>query len=237
MKDSLEIKNLFLNADGKKILEGVNLTINKGEIHVLMGPNGAGKTSLVLGLMGYPKYKIASGQILFEGKDIQKLTTDERARLGLFISFQKPVEVPGITLRNLLKKIIREDFDNKFLNGLSELKIDEELLNRSFENFSGGEGKKLELFQVKMLDPRFIILDEIDSGLDIDALRLVAGNINSLIRRKNPPGILLVTHYPKILRLLKPDYIHVLLHGKIVQSGGPKMASVIEKRGYQWLEN
>lgn len=237
MEDTLEIKNLDIEASGKKILKGINLKIRQGEIHVLMGPNGAGKTSLAMAVMGHPNYRLKTqnSNVKINGKDITKLTPDQRARLGLFISFQKPPEVPGVTLRNLLRMVVEEDFEKKLAQNTADLAVKEELLTRSFENFSGGEGKKMEILQAKILSPRFLILDEIDSGLDIDALRLVAKNIWEIAKASNPPGILLITHYPRILKFLKPDFLHVLIRGKIVRSNGPKLIQKIEKRGYQWL--
>lgn len=235
MKDTLEIKNFDVIADGKKILQSINLEIRQGEIHVLMGPNGAGKTSLAMAVMGHPGYKIAGGQITLSGKDITKLAPDQRARLGLFISFQKPVEIPGVSARNLLRQAVKEDFERKLAQDIADLKINVELVNRSFENFSGGEAKKMELFQAKILKPRFLILDEIDSGLDIDNLRLIAENIQQMVKDNNAPGILLITHYPRILKFIKPTCIHVLIRGYIVKTDGPKLIQKIEKKGYQWL--
>ncbi|MBI4999528.1 Fe-S cluster assembly ATPase SufC [Candidatus Gottesmanbacteria bacterium] len=238
MKNTLEIKDLDVVADGKKILKGINLKIRQGEIHVLMGPNGAGKTSLAMALAGHPNYKIRNpkSEIRIDGKDITKLTPDERAKLGLFISFQKPVEISGVSVRNLLRLVVKKDFEEKISKTTTDLKINEELLIRPLnEQFSGGETKKMEFLQAKILSPKFLILDEIDSGLDIDALKLVAENIQQMVKNNSMPGILLITHYPRLLKFIKPDCIHVLIRGYIVRSDGPELLQKIEKKGYQWL--
>lgn len=230
-----KVDNLQVSVGGKAIVKGVSLEIKQGEVHVLMGPNGAGKTSLAMAVMGKPGYQIVGGQITINNKDITKLSPDERAKLGLFVSFQKPVEIPGVTLRNLLRQVVKENFEEKIEKIASDLKINEGLLTRSFEDFSGGEGKRLELFQAKILNPKFLILDEIDSGLDIDSLKLVAENIQQMVKGSDAPGILLITHYPRLLKFLKPDCLHVLIRGYMVRSDGPKLLQEIEKRGYQWL--
>lgn len=232
MKDTLEIRNLKVEASGKKILQGVNLKIKRGEIHVLMGPNGAGKTSLIFALMGHPRYKITDGQITINNKNITNLTADQRAKLGIFVSFQRPVEIPGVSVRNLLRLVVKENLEEKISQTAASLKIDRELLTRHFENFSGGEGKKIELLQAKIIPAKFLILDEIDSGLDIDALRLVARDIQKMAA-ETAPGILLITHYPKILKFVKPDHVHVLIHGNIIKTDGEGLIDKLEKKGYQ----
>jgi len=233
----LVIENLDVFVQDKKILKGISLSIKKGEIHVLMGPNGAGKTTLAMVLAGHPNYKIKDqrSKIKIDGKDITRLTPDERAKLGLFISFQKPVEIPGVSVRNLLRVAVKENFEKKLGQAIADLKISKDLVVRSFENLSGGEAKKMELFQAKILSPKFLILDEIDSGLDIDALKLVAENIQQMVKNSGGPGILLITHYSRLLKFIKADCIHVLIHGYIVRSDGPELLQKIEKRGYQWL--
>lgn len=232
----LRIDNLKVAVGGKQILDGITLEVKPGKVHVLMGPNGAGKTSLLMAIMGHPGYRLTGGQITVDDKDISKLTPDKRAKLGLFISFQKPVAIPGVSLRNLLRLVVLDDLEKKMAKNVSDLKINEELLTRSLnQDFSGGEAKKMEFFQAKMLEPRFLILDEVDSGLDIDSLQLVAENIKQMIKKSQAPGILLITHNPRILKFIKADHIHVLMHGEIVRSDGPHLAAQIEKKGFQWL--
>jgi len=232
MKKTLEIKNLNIVANNKKILKGINLKIRQGEVHVLMGPNGAGKTSLAMAVMGNPGYQITDGQMTVDGKNITRLTPDERARLGIFISFQKPVEIPGVSVRNLLRQAVKEDLERKIGEAVTDLKINERLLTQSMENFSGGEGKLLELLQAKVLASRFLILDEIDSGLDVDSLRLVTDDIKKMAYKS---AILLITHNPRILKFIKADCIHVLIRGYIVRSGDRKLGQEIEERGFKWL--
>lgn len=231
MKNLLEIKNLSVTACGKKLLKGINLKVESGQIHVLMGPNGAGKTSLAMALAGNPHYQILAGQINLNRKNLGKLTPDQRANLGLFITFQKPVEIPGISARNILRFRLKSDFEGKLNQVISDLKINEELVNRSLENFSGGEGKKLEMLQAEMLLPKFLILDEVDSGLDVDALKLVSEKIQQMAQ--NGAGILLITHNPRILKYLKFGSLHVIIQGKIVQTDGPKILEAIERKGYE----
>lgn len=233
MKDVFEIINLRVAVSGKTILKGLNLKIKKGEIHVLMGPNGAGKTSLVLVAMGHPGYKVTDGRIILGNQEITDLPPEKRSSLGLFISFQKPPEIPGVSVRNLLRMVVRDDLEKKIAKNVVDLQIKEELLNRSLnENFSGGEMRKMELFQAKVLSPRFLILDEIDSGLDVDSLRLVVKIISQMTKNA---GLLVITHNPRLLKFLKPDYVHVMLGGRIVESDGEKLGEEIERRGYSWL--
>jgi len=238
MQNALTISHLSASAGEKQILSDINLIIQGGEIHALMGPNGAGKTSLVMVLAGSPNYKIKNkkSKIKINGEEISKLTPDERAKSGLFISFQKPIDIPGVTVRNILKMAVRIEFNEKLKKAQSDLRVEDEFLTRSFENFSGGEGKKLELLQAKVLAPRFLVLDEIDTGLDIDALAVVAKTISDMAYGREKCGILLITHSPRVLKFIKPSHLHVMIKGKIVQSDGPALLKKIEKEGYQWLE-
>lgn len=232
----LKINNLSVEAGKKKVINKLSLAINRGEIHILMGPNGAGKTSLVMAVMGHPGYEVKGGQITVDNKDVSQLTPDKRAKLGLFISFQKPVAIPGVSVRNLLRLVVKEQLEEKILQNTTRLNIKDELLTRSLnQDFSGGEAKKMELFQATMLSPKFLILDEVDSGLDVDSLRLVVANIRQMVKKSDAPGILLITHNPRILKFIKPDRIHVLIRGCIAKSGGPEIGEIIEKKGYQWL--
>ncbi len=234
----LKITNLEVEIDNKKILKDISLSINPGELHVLLGPNGAGKTSLVMALMGHPGYKYQitnnESQINLDGKDLTNLAPEKRAEAGLFISFQKPVAIPGVTVKNLLTNLIRENLEEKISVSSKGLKIKEELLTRALnENFSGGEAKKMELLQADILKPKYLILDEIDSGLDIDNLQLLANKFKEILRRK--AAVLLITHNLKILKLIKPDKLHILIDGAIVKSDGPELSSQIEKKGFSWL--
>lgn len=246
----LEIKNLHVSTDnptsrelrggGKEILKGVDLKIHKGEIHVVMGPNGSGKSSLSLALMGHPRYLITEGSIKLDGKDITSLTPDKRAKLGLFLAMQYPVSVPGVSVFNLLRsanknleaeKVSALEFQNKVKSKMKDLKIDEKFLTRSInDGFSGGEKKKAEILQLSILKPKYAILDETDSGLDVDALRTVSSSINSVAGKDI--GILLITHYQRILKYVKPDFVHILVDGRIVRSGNASLAEVIEEKGY-----
>lgn len=249
---TLEIKDLYVSVDGKEILKGVNLTINKGETHALMGPNGSGKSTLAYTIMGHPKYKVESGDILFDGKSILDLKPDERARLGLFLAFQYPVEVPGVTLFNFLWKAIQAnnidaksirasalpksiiDYKREVLEKVRKLNMNEIFLYRPIGvGFSGGEKKRMEILQMTMLKPTIAFLDEPDSGLDIDSLKVVADVVNSA---RNPEvGIVMITHYQRILNYIKPDFVHIMLDGKIAKSGGPDIVEKLEQEGYSWI--
>lgn len=255
----LEIRNLHAGVGGKEIIKGLNLIIKPGEVHALMGPNGSGKSTLANLLAGHPNYKASRGWVKFSGQNVLSLTPDERAKLGIFLAFQYPVEVTGVSLFNFLKtaygathaKIDYKEFAEKVKKKAQELKIDATFLNRAInEGFSGGEKKKAEILQMAVLEPRLAILDETDSGLDIDALKVVAEGINRL-RLKIPdpalrahsgsgilerPGILLVTHYFRILKYVKPDFVHVFLDGKIAKSGGAELANQLEEKGYEWVK-
>ncbi len=249
---TLEIKDLYVSVDGKEILKGVNLTINKGETHALMGPNGSGKSTLAYTIMGHPKYKVESGDILFDGKSILDLKPDERAKLGLFLAFQYPVEVPGVTLFNFLWKAIQAnnidskslrasalpksiiDYKKEVLEKIKKLNMNEIFLYRPIGvGFSGGEKKRMEILQMTMLKPTIAFLDEPDSGLDIDSLKIVADVVNSV---RNPElGIVMITHYQRILNYIRPDFVHIMLDGRIAKSGGPDIVEKLEQEGYAWI--
>lgn len=236
----LSVSNLKIEVENKQILNGLNLDINNGEVHVIMGPNGAGKSTLANALMNNPKYKQVDGNIEFEGENINNLKTDERAKKGLFLSFQSPEEIPGITVENFLKYAKRTSegnllshfkFNLDLKNNMKELKIDESYAERYLNvGFSGGEKKKNEILQMLILKPKLAILDESDSGLDIDAIKIVSKGINMFVNENR--GVLIITHNTRILENLKPDYVHVLLDGKIVKTGDMNLAKEIEEKGY-----
>ncbi len=241
---SLQIKKLRVGVENKKILKGIDVSIKPGEIHALMGPNGSGKSTLASAIMGHPGLSVTSGSIFLKGKSIKNLTADERAKRGLFLSFQYPVEVPGLSIEHFLrsaynsinpnKKLAPLAFRKYFNEKVKLLKIKKDLVGRSLnEGFSGGEKKKLEILQLAVLEPSVAILDETDSGLDIDALRSVAQSVNRVMNKKM--SILVITHYFRILRYIKPDHVHIMSDGKIIKSGGKTLASDVEKRGYDWL--
>lgn len=237
----LNIDGLKTAVEGKEILKGLNLKIKKGEIHVIMGPNGAGKSTLANTLMAHPKYKQVEGEVTFEGEDITELKTDERAKKGLFLSFQHPEEVPGITVENFIRsaKTAKDGqllkflkFDKDLKNNMKELKMDNEYAKRYLNvGFSGGEKKKNEILQMLMLNPKLAILDETDSGLDVDAIRIVSQGIKMFANEEN--GVLIITHNTKILENLKADYVHVLVNGRIVKTGDATLAKEIEENGYE----
>jgi Fe-S cluster assembly ATP-binding protein len=243
------ISNLHAGIDGKEILMGVDLTVNQGEIHALMGPNGTGKSTLAYILMGHPKYEVTQGEVIFKGRNILDLEPDERSRLGLFLAFQYPVAIPGVSVANFLRTAInsRRKADNpddkgipipEFRTMLKErmdlLKMDHVFAGRYLnEGFSGGEKKRAEILQMAALQPEIAILDETDSGLDIDALRIVSDGVNTL--RSESLGVLVITHYQRILNYIKPEFVHIMLGGRIVESGGPELALKLEEHGYEWL--
>ncbi|MBU3131301.1 Fe-S cluster assembly ATPase SufC [Clostridium gasigenes] len=241
----LKIENLKTKVEEKEILKGLNLEINKGEIHVIMGPNGAGKSTLANALMAHPRYRQVNGEIIFDGENINNLKTDERARRGLFLSFQYPEEIPGITVENFLKTAKNSIDGNllKFLKfskdlktNMEDLKINTEYAKRYLNvGFSGGEKKKNEILQMLMLKPKLAILDETDSGLDVDAIKIVSQGIK--IFSNEETAVLIITHNTKILENLKPDYVHILVDGKIVKTGGSTLADEIEKNGYESYKN
>ncbi|MBN1665954.1 MAG: Fe-S cluster assembly ATPase SufC [Anaerolineales bacterium] len=245
----LEIRNLHVNVDGNEILKGLDLKVRQGEIHAIMGPNGTGKSTLAYALMGHPLYDVTEGQAFFKGQDILELEPDERAHLGIFLAFQYPVAIPGVTVANFLRTAINsrrkaEDPEDKgmpipqFRNLLKErmdlLQMDHSFAGRYLnEGFSGGEKKRAEVLQMATLKPEIAILDETDSGLDIDALRIVAEGVNAL---KGPEfGAVVITHYQRILNYIKPDFVHIMLAGRIVESGGPELAIQLEEHGYDWV--
>jgi|TARA_B110000438_G_scaffold33857_1_gene33508 Fe-S cluster assembly ATP-binding protein len=244
----LEIKNLHVSVDQTPILKGLNLKVNKGEVHAIMGPNGSGKSTLASVIAGREEYKVDKGNINFINKELSELSADERAKKGIFLAFQYPVEIPGVSTTNFIKTAvnqIRESKGKKSLDAVSFLKIMKEkmklvdikqtLLSRSInEGFSGGEKKRNEIFQMAMLEPKLAILDETDSGLDIDALKIVANGVNKLKSKDN--ATILVTHYQRLLDYIIPDYVHVLIDGKIVKSGDKNLALELEEKGYDWIK-
>jgi Fe-S cluster assembly ATP-binding protein len=241
---TLVIENLHVSVEGKEILKGVSLTVNQGEIHALMGPNGSGKSTLASTIMGHPKYTVTSGDIRFRGESILNLPPDERARRGLFLSMQYPVAIPGVTLVNFMRRAVSavrgtdvpvREFTNLLTSKMSLLKVDREFARRYVnEGFSGGEKKKAEILQLAMLQPKIAVLDETDSGLDIDALKIVANGVNTL--RSPDRAIVVVTHYQRLLNHIIPDYVHVLAEGRIVKSGDKSLALELEQSGYVGIE-
>ena len=244
----LSIKNLHASIEDKEILKGINLEINAGEVHAIMGPNGAGKSTLSSIIAGITTYTVTAGQIFLEGEDISEFSVEDRAHKGVFLSFQYPVEIPGVSVTNFIKTAInetrkangKEDMPaNEMLKLIREkselLEIDRKFLSRSLnEGFSGGEKKRNEIFQMAMLEPKLAILDETDSGLDIDALKIVANGVNKLKNDKN--AVLVITHYQRLLDYIIPDFVHVLMDGKIVKSGGKELAYELEEKGYDWIK-
>ena len=244
----LEINNLHAGIAGKEILKGINLTVADGEIHAVMGTNGAGKSTLSNVIVGHPAYEVTGGSILFNGQDLLAMSTEERANAGIFMSFQAPTEIPGVSMTNFMRAAVnaRRKAQGKealsagdFLKLMREkrkiVELDAKLTSRSVnEGFSGGEKKRNEIFQMAMLEPSFCILDETDSGLDVDALRIVAEGFNSL--RREDTSAIVITHYQRLLDYLKPDVVHVLIDGRIVKTGGPELAGEIERRGFDWIK-
>lgn len=245
----LNIRDLHVKIEGKEILKGVNLTVNQGEVHALMGPNGTGKSTLAYALMGHPNYEITKGEVWFKGVNILDLGPDERSHLGLFLAFQYPVSIPGVSVANFLRTAINakrksENPDDKgipipeFRKTLKErmnmLKMDHSFAGRYLnEGFSGGEKKRAEVLQMAALKPEIAVMDETDSGLDIDALRIVSEGVNTL--RGPELGVLVITHYQRILNYIKPDFVHIMLDGRVVETGGPELALHLEEQGYDWL--
>ena len=244
----IEIKNLHANIEGKEILKGLTLTVNAGEVHAIMGPNGAGKSTLASILAGREEYEITKGEVTFEGADLLELSTEERAHLGLFLAFQYPVEIPGVSNVNFLRTAINETREAKGENPISAkefmamvrekskiVELDSKLASRSVnEGFSGGEKKRNEIFQMAMLNPKLAVLDETDSGLDIDALRIVANGVNTLKSADN--ASIVITHYQRLLDYIVPDFVHVLHDGKIVKTGNKDLALELEEKGYDWIK-
>ncbi|MBQ9023876.1 MAG: Fe-S cluster assembly ATPase SufC [Bacilli bacterium] len=243
----LEIKNLYVKLadEDKQILKDFNLNINKGEIHALMGPNGTGKSTLSKVIFNNNKYKVTKGNIIFEGKDITNLQTDEIAREGIFLSNQLPPEIDGVTTSDFLRTALNEKqevplmtFINKITKASKDLSFEDDMIHRNLnKGFSGGEKKKNEVLQLKVLEPKFIILDEIDSGLDVDSLKIVSSNINDYLKDHKDTSVLIITHYPRILEYIKPDFVHVMTDGKIKESGSYELALKIEEKGYEEYKN
>jgi len=244
MKNSLNIKNLYASIAGKQILKGVNLMVKPGQVVALMGPNGSGKSTLAHVLMGHPNYHVKQGQVLFNNKNILNLESWKRARQGIFLAFQYPYEIPGLTVYHFLqsavqvkqgKSFVQSSFDLKIKKVAKDLHLADSFLDRGLnEGFSGGEKKRLEILQLNLLNPKIAILDETDSGLDIDALKLVAGNVKSMVGPNL--GVLVITHYQRLLNYLEPDEVHVMRQGKIIASGDKNLARQLEAKGYSWLK-
>lgn len=241
----LEIKDLHVTVEDKEIIKGLNLTINSYEVHTIMGPNGSGKSTLSYTIMGHPKYKVTQGDILYDGVSILGLETDERARKGIFLGFQYPMEVTGVSVENFLRTAVESKekkdvpilaFHKALLKRIEAMSIPQSFLDRYLnEGFSGGEKKRNEILQMAILLPRLAVLDEIDSGLDIDALRLVSEGINKLIKEEHLT-LLLITHYQRILDYIKPQFVHIMVDGKIIKSGGFELAKQLDKMGYEWVK-
>ena len=244
----LEIKNLHASINGKEILKGINLSVKAGEVHAIMGPNGSGKSTLSSVLVGNPAFTVTDGEVTFNGKDLLALSPEDRSREGIFLSFQYPVEIPGVSMVNFMRAAVNAHREYKglppvsatdFLKMMREkraiVELDHKLASRSvYVGFSGGEKKRNEIFQMAMLEPKLSILDETDSGLDIDALRIVASGVNKLKRADN--ATIVITHYQRLLDYIKPDIVHVLYKGRIVKTAGPELALELEERGYDWIK-
>lgn len=244
----LTIKDLHANIEGKEILKGINLQVNAGEVHAIMGPNGSGKSTLASVLAGNPAFTVTGGSVVFNGKDLLAMSPEDRSHEGVFLSFQYPVEIPGVSMVNFMRAAVNEkrkyygmeplsasDFLKLMREKRAIVELDNKLTSRSVnEGFSGGEKKRNEIFQMAMLQPRLSILDETDSGLDIDALRIVSGGVNKLRTDKN--ATIVITHYQRLLDYIAPDYVHVLYKGRIVKSGGPELALELEEKGYDWIK-
>jgi Fe-S cluster assembly ATP-binding protein len=243
-KPLLEFKDIHVEVEDKEVVAGVSLTVNRGEIHAIMGPNGSGKSSLSNALMGHPSYQITGGEAFLDGQNLVEMEPDERSRSGLFLAFQYPLAIPGVTVANFMRSALRShrgkdadmsDFRKLFKSRMKDLGIDPSFATRYLnDGFSGGEKKRIEILQMLVLDPKMAILDETDSGLDIDALKTVAGGINQFAGEDN--GVLMVTHYQRLLNYVKPDQVHVMMGGKLVVSGGPELALKLEDEGYEWVE-
>lgn len=248
MTEALEIRNLRVAVDGREILKGVNLVVPKGEIHALMGPNGSGKSTLAQTLLGHPRYEVLDGEVLWKGQNILELSPDERAKLGLFLAFQHPIEIPGVILGNFLHiayqavkgvEIPIGQFNRMLMKKMRMLEIDPSFIGRGLnEGFSGGERKRCEILQMALLEPEFAVMDETDSGLDIDGVRIVANAVNRLYEQSGGQmGFLIITHYSRILRYIQPLHkTHIMMDGRIVFSGDPELVDELEEKGYDWLE-
>lgn len=245
----LEIRNLHAKIEDREILRGINLTVNAGEVHAIMGPNGSGKSTLAKVLAGHPDYEVTEGEVLYFGQNLFDLEPDERARAGVFLAFQYPIEIPGVSNANFLRMAYNEkakhegkdeldplEFDDLLQEKIKIVEMDKSFINRAVnEGFSGGEKKRNEILQMAVLEPKLALLDETDSGLDIDALRVVAGGVNKLTTKDN--AIVLVTHYQRLLDYIEPHFVHVLYQGRIVKSGDKELALELEKKGYDWIKS
>ena len=245
----LEVKSLHVNIEGKEILKGLDLTVEQGKVHAIMGPNGTGKSTLAYTLMGHPSYEVTEGEVIFKGQNILELEPDERSRLGVFLAFQYPVAIPGVTVANFLRTALNArrraenpedkgipipEFRKMLKEKMAMLKMDPNFAGRYLnDGFSGGEKKRAEILQMATLKPEIAILDETDSGLDIDALRIVSEGVNTLLDKDL--GVLVITHYQRLLNYIKPAVVHVMMSGRIVESGGPDLALHLEEKGYEWL--
>jgi len=244
-----QVENLHAGIEGREILRGVNLTINRGEIHALMGPNGSGKSTLAYVVAGHPNYEVLEGRVMFKGENVLEMNADERARLGMFLAFQYPTVIPGVSMANFLrlavnsvhqareggKPLAPREFRRMMREKMAMLKMDESFASRYLnEGFSGGEKKRAEILQLALLEPDFAILDETDSGLDIDALRTVADGVNTVFTPHQ--AMLVITHYQRLLNYIKPHFVHVMLEGRVVESGGPELALTLEDKGYDWVK-
>ena len=245
----LVIKNLHVSIEGKEILKGLDLTIEQGKVHAIMGPNGTGKSTLAYTLMGHPSYEVTDGEVFFKDQNILELSPDERSRLGLFLAFQYPVAIPGVTVANFLRTALNArrraenpedkgipipEFRKLLKEKMAMLKVDQAFAGRYLnDGFSGGEKKRAEILQMATLEPQIAILDETDSGLDIDALRIVSEGVNTLLNQDL--GVLVITHYQRLLNYIKPDYVHIMLDGRIVESGDAELALHLEEKGYDWV--
>ena len=227
----LEVKNLHANVNGKEILKGINLSVKAGEVHAIMGPNGSGKSTLSSVLVGNPAFEVTEGEVIFNGKNLLDLSPEDRSREGIFLSFQYPVEIPGVSMVNFMRAALNE---HRKYNGLEPVSATDFLKLSVNEGFSGGEKKRNEIFQMAMLEPKLAILDETDSGLDIDALRIVAHGVNQLRTPEN--AAIVITHYQRLLDYIKPDVVHVLYKGRIVKTAGPELALELEEKGYDWIK-
>jgi Fe-S cluster assembly ATP-binding protein len=238
---TLEIRDLHVSVEDKEILRGVDLIVREGETHAIMGPNGSGKSTLAYAIAGHPKYTVTSGEVLLDGESVLDMSVDERARAGLFLAMQYPVEVPGVSVSNFLRTAVTavrgeapklREFSKEMRSAMAELQIDPAFAQRNLnEGFSGGEKKRHEILQLEMLKPKVAILDETDSGLDIDALKVVSEGVNRF--RSGDTGVLLITHYTRILRYVKPEFVHVFAAGRVVEEGGPELADLLENEGYE----
>ena len=245
---SLEIKNLHVAIGEKEIVKGLSLTIRSGEVHAVMGPNGTGKSTFAKAISGHPDYTITGGDVLLDGKSLLAMEADERARAGVFLAFQYPSEIPGVSIANFLRAAVQarladgEELDatayyKRLYAKMDMLKIDRKFTSRSVnEGFSGGEKKRCEILQMAMLEPKMALMDETDSGLDIDALRIVAEGVNTIRAAANPPGVLLITHYQRLLDYIVPDFVHVMYDGRLVKSGDKNLALELEAKGYDWVK-